>query len=182
MKILELIDNDEEILFTVHKHWFALLGKIVMFVVSALAPIAFVILFNVVPTETLFSVPGNQTALSIAFIFIWLTFVLPFVFVVWTDHYLDSLVLTTNRIIEVEQKGLFAREVSSFRLDRVQDITTEITGVIPTMLNFGNLQIQTAGESKEFKAKYIPDPRGVKLKILREHDEAVERKFDRQRE
>ena len=168
MSRFELLDQDEEILFIVHKHWFALLGEIVVFSFAGLAPLLLVVLMNNVPADFLAVVPGNATLLAIALAFLWLTFVLPFVFVVWTDHYLDSLILTTRRVIDIEQRGLFSREVSSFRLDRVQDITTEVHGLIPTFLNFGNVHIQTAGETRQFIAKFIPDPHAVKTAIMRE--------------
>ena len=170
MSTLELLDQDEEILFIVHKHWFALMGEIVLFTLAGLAPLVVVLLIGVVPADLLAIVPGNATLLAIALAFLWLTFVLPFVFVVWTDHYLDSLILTTKRVIDIEQKGLFSREVSSFRLDRVQDITTEVNGLIPTMLNFGNVHIQTAGETRQFIARFIPAPDEVKTRILREQN------------
>jgi len=176
MSKIQLIDDNEEILKIVHKHWFALLREIVLFSVTGLAPIIVVMLFNMVPIDSFVTMPGNSIALGFAFVFVWLVFVLPFVFVVWTDHYLDSLVLTTNRVIEVEQRGLFSREVSSFRLDRVQDVTTEISGLIPTFMNFGTVHIQTAGETRQFIAKYVPNPRAVKLAILQEHNRALDRK------
>ena len=141
----DVLTNDEEIVFVVHKHWFALLGKIILSGLVAFVPILIITMLATLPGEKASFIPGNMFALSAAFIFIWFLYVLPFVFVVWTDHYLDNLILTTHRVIEVEQKGLFSREVSSFRLDRVQDVTTEVSGILPTMFNFGDVHVQTAG-------------------------------------
>jgi len=47
-----------------------------------------------------------------------------------------------------------------------------VKGVIPTLLNFGTIEAQTAGASnEEFKATNMPDPRGLKVLIIRHADE-----------
>lgn len=80
--------------------------------------------------------------------------------------------MTNKRIIDAEQRGLFSREVSEFKLYRVQDVTIEIKGVLPTFLNYGNVYIQTAGEAKEFVFKQIPNPRQAKDLIIKLHSQA----------
>ena len=68
-------------------------------------------------------------------------------FVLWTDYYLDVWLITTERLIDIQQRGLFDRTISELSLNNVQDVTIEIRGIIPTLLKFGNLKVQTASES-----------------------------------
>jgi uncharacterized membrane protein YdbT with pleckstrin-like domain len=89
--------------------------------------------------------------------FIWITF-----FLIWIDYYFDVWIITNKRVVNIEQKGLFNRQVSELELARIQDITTEVTGVIPTMLNYGEVFIQTAGENPRFIFHQVPDPYGIK--------------------
>ncbi len=95
-------------------------------------------------------------------------------FVVWTDYYLDMWLLTDKRLIGVEQKGLFSREVSSLRLDRIQDIKVEISGVLDTFLHIGTVHVQTAGSEKEFMIPMARDPEHIKEQILLAHNTQIE--------
>lgn len=83
-------------------------------------------------------------------------------FVILADFFLDVWVLTDQRVIAIEQKGLFARTVSEFDLSRIQDVTVEIHGIIPTLLNYGNLVVRTASEHESFVFKQVWHPNKVK--------------------
>lgn len=172
---MQVLEDAEITLQIVHRHWFYLLKEIFVFGVLAIAPFFAAVFFFELNIDRIIALPGETLFFVIGGIFLWFLFVLPIVFVVWTDYFLDTLIITDRRIVDVEQKGLFAREVSSFRLDRVQDVTIEINGIIATLLDFGTIHIQTAGDAREFTAKFIPKPEEVKKAVLHEHYKAVER-------
>lgn len=86
-------------------------------------------------------------------------------FVVCADFYLDAWVVTDQRIIAVEQKGLFSRTVSECNLGKIQDITTDVHGIIPTFLNYGNVNVRTASEQESFIFKQVWNPNAVKDEI-----------------
>lgn len=87
-------------------------------------------------------------------------------FAIWTDYYLDVWIVTDRRIVNIDQKGLFHREVSTLRMERIQDVTLEIEGIIATVLGFGDVLVQTAGETGEFVIKGVNNPEHIKRKIL----------------
>ena len=74
-------------------------------------------------------------------------------------------IITSERIMDIEQTGLFHRQISEFMLDKVQDITVEIPDMVATFLKYGNLVIQTAGE-KSFEIKQIHNVYEAKNTIL----------------
>ena len=98
---------------------------------------------------------------SLATLFIW-----NFFFILWLDYYLDAWIVTTERIINIEQRGFFSRDISELKLTKIQDVTSEIIGVIPTLLNYGNIYVQTAGETERFTFYQIPNPNYVKNIIV----------------
>lgn len=88
-------------------------------------------------------------------------------FLIWIDYYLDVWIITDKRIVNIEQKGLFSRFISELELEKIQDISTDVRGVIPTFLNYGDLQVQTAAEKEKFLFHNIPDPYSVKDMIMK---------------
>ena len=92
-------------------------------------------------------------------------------FMIWTHYFLDLWVITDRRIIVIDQIHFFNRKVSSFRLERLQDIKVAVDGVIPTLLNFGTLHVHTAGNNEEnFTTAGLPDPRELQSLIQKATD------------
>lgn len=82
-----------------------------------------------------------------------------------TDYWLDVWIVTTERIINTEQHGLFNRVVSEVHLEQVQDITSETKGIFETFLTYGDVYVQTAAERERFRFKNIDNPDDVKITI-----------------
>ena len=107
---------------------------------------------------------------SAYYLFVWLMFFFNFI-----DYYLDVWIITTERIVDINQRGFFSRVISEQMLFRVQDVTSEIRGAIPTLFNYGNLNIQTAGEVNRFTFYEIHDPNKVRDLIIKLSHESQER-------
>ncbi len=146
------LDKDEQVLYRARKHWFVFAVEFFFLLVLGVAP--------------LFVAPVLPAVIPVAFLFsLWLIAVWIMIFAVWTDFYLDVWIITNKRIIDIEQKGFFHREIAVCSLADVQDITTTISGLIPTLLNYGNIKVQTAGEAREFMLHSASHPEKVKQKI-----------------
>ena len=68
--------------------------------------------------------------------------------------------------MDVEQKNLFARTISEVDLYRIQDVTSEVKGFVAHFFNYGDLTIQTAGAQEKFFVRNIPNPHGLRQKLL----------------
>jgi len=104
---------------------------------------------------------GLKLLVSIYYLGIWIFF-----FSQFTDYYLDINIVTNDRILDINQKGLFGRVVAELDLTRVQDVHSEIKGIIPTMLNYGTVEIQTAGGEQNFIFEQVPNPHAVRQRII----------------
>lgn len=82
-----------------------------------------------------------------------------------SDYFLDMWIVTNERIINIEQLGLFSRKVSEMRLNQVQDVSSETHGFLETFLTYGDVTVQTAGQRLQFHFKNINDPDEVKVKV-----------------
>lgn len=92
-------------------------------------------------------------------------------FLIWLDWYLDIWVLTNERVISIEQRRLFNRQVLSCNLDKVQSVTTTAAGALPTFFHYGNVEIKTADETSKIIFTQIPLPLQIQDKILQAHQD-----------
>lgn len=148
--------------FRRHPITFVPLILIIIFVLTI--PPAAYFLANIIRPE-FFSEPGYLTLFILGGSAFYLFGAL-FSFQIFVEYWLDVFILTERRILDIDQKGLFSRTVSELRLYRTQDVTAEVKGMLHTILDYGNLYIQTAGEIERFHFEDIPHPNHVAKLIL----------------
>lgn len=151
--------DGEEVVFEARRHWIVVLPIYVSVALLALAPLVLYGIIDALPIALV--TPGWGPAL-LAFAYSgWLLALWAGGYLVWLDYHLDVWIMTNERLIDVEQKGVFRREVSSMRFERIQDITAEINGPLATFLKFGDVKVQTAGDATEFLITNISDPHAL---------------------
>lgn len=155
--------ENEKIILFLRRHWFIFLIRIFLVLILIIILVVIYIFFTAVNSNFRESVFFNLLLFgeSLAILFIW-----NFFFILWLDYYLDAWIVTNERIINIEQRGFFIRKISELKLTKIQDVASEIIGVIPTLLNYGNIHVQTAGEEKHFIFFQIPNPNYVKNVIV----------------
>ncbi len=155
---------DEQVIHVVHRHWFNLLAHFfiifVLFIVTFGSLLFFTLLFpDAVSGEKVLFINFLENSILL---FLWL-----YIFLLWIDYYFDVWIITNERILNIEQKGLFVRHISEIEFIRIQDISTEVTGLMATVLNFGDLYIQTASENERVTFRQVADPNQLKDEIMR---------------
>ncbi len=168
------LDPGEHVILEVRKHWIVFAGHGVGLFISAMLPfIVYTLVQTFVPSFIAsIKLPGNSAALFLFFYSLWLLFLWLSFFVAWTTYYLDVWYVTEKRIIAVDQKELFDRNISNLRFDKIQDVTINVDGLIPTMLHFGNIKVQTASEDEaDFMIDTVRNPDEVRRIIFNQHNE-----------
>jgi uncharacterized membrane protein YdbT with pleckstrin-like domain len=152
-------NEGEEVVLEARRHWIVVLPIYIVLVLLSLAPVALYAVIDALPIAL--ETTGWGPAL-LAFAYSgWMLALWVGGYFAWLDYHLDIWIVTTERVIDVEQKGFFRRETSSLRYDRIQDITAEVDGVLATFLKFGDVRVQNAGEAKEFVIANIANPQLV---------------------
>jgi membrane protein YdbS with pleckstrin-like domain len=170
------IASDERIILTLRRHWFVLLmeslGSIFLFIL----PFVLLAIFTsatVQRTMGILQLPAISTK-TISFLSaFWLLFIWFRLYSTWTSYYLDKWVITNKRIVTINQVGFFNRDVSSFKMDKIQDIETKVEGLLETFIDYGDITIQTAGEAADFKMHDVPSPAKLKEVITHQQDVAT---------
>ena len=151
----------ETVMLLLHRHWFVLAIQIVVFVLIGLLPIC------------LFFLPSSLATYSLLIAAVFYLFWWYGLFYAITMYLLDIWIVTDHRVIDSEQHGFFRRTVAELHLSKIQDISVEIHGIIPTFLDYGDLEVQTAGTSEKFFFKQIPHPNRVKDIIMEAHNQFI---------
>lgn len=91
---------------------------------------------------------------------------LSFLIIRWFVYNNDIYILTNHRIINIDQSGFFLRRVSEAELVNIQNVSYEIKGPIKSLLNFGTIEISTAGNTIGLVLKNVENPHFVQEKIV----------------
>ena len=166
------LDSDEHVILEVRKHWIVFIGHAIALFISAFLPFFALVAIKIfLPISMEFEIPGNSSALGLFLYTLWLLFLWVAFFVNWTKYYLDVWYVTEKRIIAIDQRHIFNRGVSNLRFDKIQDVTIEVRGFIPTLLKFGNVKVQTASEDNfDFYMTSVKHPEDVRRVIFTRHN------------
>lgn len=167
MKEFEL-EPGEHVVLKARKHWFLFLAELLPYAILLAFPFALPKILALVPALSNYTAQFSyETPLTRAMLGVWLLLVWTLAWSAFTRYYLNAWVLTNQRIVDIKQHGYFNREVSSLFLPRVQDVTTDVSGILPSLLGIGDIIVQSAGAVDEFRMRGIPRPEQMRDLILK---------------
>ncbi len=98
----------------------------------------------------------GSALLGLLLVSVWMIFLLV-LYILWINQELDLFVITTGRIIGIEQLSFLNRTVSECNLDEVQEVNAQANGLLANLLNYGTVYISTASERSDFCVNLTPD-------------------------
>lgn len=152
---------DENTAVVLRMHWIFLLGAILAFVCLYLLPLViFVLIRNILATDD---------AIRVYWLVVFIYYLVCWngLFYRLTLYVLNTWIVTDHRIMAIEQHRLFHRTEAELTIVKVQDVEVTVSGFIATFLNYGDVQIQSAGEDENFLFKKVPNPAAVKDAIIK---------------
>lgn len=155
------LEKNEKVLITVHKSKVLFVLGTIAFAFIAILPVIVLRLFVDESTLT-----GDIKLLAQLLYVVWLLAIWIIYFLKWTVYMLDGWIITSDRLIDINQSRLFFRDVATLPLDSVQDTKVETSGILSEILGIGTITIQSAGNAREFIMNSVPNPHNVKEKIL----------------
>lgn len=163
--------EDEKIILQRRRHSFVLILELIPIFIAAVAPVIVLMVAEIFP---LLQAIISEFLIFIIFILtLWWLILWMTAFILWTNYYLDVLVVTNKRVVDIEQLGLFARDVAEISISKIQDIKVEVIGPIQSLLDVGNVYIQSAGAQRELIIKGIPHPHKVREVISKIHHDVM---------
>ncbi len=154
----------EKIEYVVRRHWVTFIPIIIFLIVLAILPIGVYWLITNSSSQYL----QNQTYYTAGVLLasIYYLSVILFFYTYFVEFHLDLWIITNDRLLDIQQKTLFARTISEVDLYQIQDITSEIHGIFPSIFNYGNIILQTAGTLPKFTFRNVANPNHLREAIL----------------
>lgn len=169
-------DQDEKIISISRRHNLAFVLETIFLIIIAFLPY---VAYRLQLTSWLINLfTGSQQEtffLSLALYTLWVLFLWILFFIAWSDHYLDTWIITDGRIIDVEQMGVFRRKINTFRLDKVTNLQILDKHWLGKVFDYGDIEVLLEGDSNKFIITEITSPERVREIILNEQKNALER-------
>jgi uncharacterized membrane protein YdbT with pleckstrin-like domain len=166
MKSGYTLAENETVIREVNRHWVDLLPVIVSSSVSLLLALGLVYIsarysgqVSIIPSGIITLIALILVVLSGAILSVGL-----YIF------HQNKIILTDMHLIEVVQRGLFSRSVSQLSMARVQDVSATRKGLFATLLDYGTIEVETAGEVDNFVFNLAPHPQQLADECLAIHE------------
>ena len=150
---------DEEVLFVKRRHWFVLLRWLTPPVILFLAMLGIGLVIGVA---------AELDPLVWALVLLVLT-AAPVGLIVWRvlDWENDHYILTSQRVVHIERVYFLFESRHEASLNKIQDVTFAMPTMLHNLLNFGDVEIETAGTTGQIRFEAVPNPREVQTMILK---------------
>ncbi len=161
----------EGVLLFTRRHWVFAAWELTKLALIAILPIVALLLL----AKFTFGFDGRKGLIVAALSLIWALIWLVRGYFAWYRFSHDIWIVTNQRIIDSVKRHWFHHRMASADLDDVEDIALVKEGLFPTMFDYGDLRLQTAGELGNFVLAGIPDPKDVLALVDKERDAAKRR-------
>jgi hypothetical protein len=164
--------KEEQIIRFIHRRWVAFWPWIIFLGLMIMLPIILLGLWRNTITA---SFGPEDTRYFIVGLGAYYLITLAVFLTSWIGHYLNVVLITPERLIDIRQNGLFNRVVAEQSLLRVQDVSARMDGFFQTFFLYGTLIVETAGESPNFVIPDLPTPNEIANTILKLHEDLVKK-------
>ncbi len=80
--------------------------------------------------------------------------------------YHNVFIVTTHRIIDLDQRGFFDQVASQSSHEKIQDVSFHTKGFLPTLFRFGTITLKTGWGSVELVIPHVAEPARLQRLIL----------------
>jgi len=164
----ETQESHETVLLFLRQHPIVNVPWIALSVLLVLAPtIVFPLLFRAIPVP----LPVGYVIIATAF---WYLATFGFILTNFLHWFFNIYIVTNERIIDIDFKFLLYKHFSQAELSKIQDLSFTSSGIGATLFNYGNVNVQTAGETPTLEFEIVPHPQKV-VETIREIAEGIEK-------
>lgn len=104
---------------------------------------------------------SSQTPARFTTIYVLLYYLMvsSYVFISFLHWFYNVFIVSTKRVVDIDYSDIVIHNIAITNLNHIEDVNYTQSGFIPTLFNYGNIFVQTAGTERNFEALSIPKPR-----------------------
>lgn len=158
--------DDEDVLYVFRRHPIVMRKGLIISMSSWLVGPLIILAWTYIKPDN----PPSMTAFFLALI---ASIVLGSLLILpsWIGWYFSVFIVTTQRFIQITQKGLFHTSFADLKLDQIQQVNYEINGLQETLLGFGTIKLQTyIGDLVIHDVHHPAKTQSKIVRILRDYD------------
>ncbi len=148
-------ESNEKVYYILRKHPITMIPEVFVSIALLIMPLATILIFKDIHSLLQQYIPDS---LEIIVILLWYSFVFFLTFEAFLLWFFNVYIITDKRVIDVDFHGLWRKRVSETSLDNVEDATYETNQFLHVIFDYGDINIQTAAEKREFEFHGIPKP------------------------
>ena len=166
MKLPFPLQQSEKVLLICRRHWIFLYPRMALETLIALLPI--VALFVVLRWAD--ALDGVALKIAAAVSLVWLAVWGVRIFFIKYRYDNDIWTITDQRIIDSYRSSPISLKMTTADLVDLVDTAMERSGIFATLLNYGDIRCETAGERQDISLPAVPHPSEVHALIDKERD------------
>lgn len=146
-------EPDEEIILLIRRRFIVNLPWIITSIFLAIiGSILFPFIFASLPITPL--TPLQSTV----FLTLYLLIIFGFMLTKFTLWYFHIGIVTNKRIKDIDIHGVLYKDIAETRINLIQDVKYSQVGFLPSLFNFGDVFVQTAGAEPNIEFDKAPQP------------------------
>ena len=95
--------------------------------------------------------------------------------IIWRSQ---ILIITNQRIIDIDKEGIFQKTVSDIPLTKIQDVFCQTKGIGQTLIRMGNIYITLNDSRTKIKTGNVPQPQKIQQLILQLKEDELKEKLE----
>lgn len=153
----ETQEPDETIVLFLRQHIIVLVPSVFLVFILLITPIVLLPFLSTFLTVPL-AIPPNYFLVGTIFWYVMTFGVAIMNFLRW---FYNIYIVTNKRVVDVDFIHLLYKEFSEARLDKIQDISFKSGGIFAAFFNYGDVLVETAGETPNVEFYSVPKPAQV---------------------
>jgi membrane protein YdbS with pleckstrin-like domain len=148
----ETQDKEEKIIALLRQHWVVNVGWILLaFVLVLVMPF-----LKYLPVVSW--LPANYQLILALTYFLFIYYFVTERLLKW---FYNVYIITDERFVDVDFVSLLYKRISGAKIDSIQDVTYDMSGLVEAFFNYGTVRIQTASEIPTFEFENVPKPQAI---------------------
>jgi membrane protein YdbS with pleckstrin-like domain len=147
--------DGEQILLLLRAHIITQFSWILVTALGIVAPLVLFPLFAVLFPELL---NLERSLFGVVLMVFWYLVLFFYAFEKFLLWFFGVYIISTQRLIDIDFVNFFTKQYAEAQISRVQDVSSQTTGPLQVMFNYGLVSVQTAGETPNIEFESVPEP------------------------